>query len=157
MLAMVFGAIVLVSRQLDHEASANTRQANVEKGISGGFYPTPGQWASLTVEPVATETFREELVTEGKIAVDENHATAIYSPYTGRVTKLLVAPGDKVNSGQPLFVLEAADSVQIQNDFIAALSAYNKTRSQVSLTDTVEQRQHGLYDSKATSLRGLPP
>ena len=153
MLAMVIAAIVLVSRQLGHEASANTRQANVEKGVSGSFYPTPGQWASLTVEPVATETFREELVTEGKIAVDEDHATAIYSPYTGRVTKLLVAPGDKVNGGQPLFVLEAADSVLIQNDFIAALSAYNKARSQVSLTDTVEQRQHGLYDSKATSLR----
>ena len=108
MLAMAFGVLVLVPRQLDHEASANTRQANVEKGISGSFYPTPSQWASLTVEPVATETFREELVTEGKIAVDEDHATAIYSPYTGRVTKLLVAPGDKVNDGQPLFVLEAA-------------------------------------------------
>jgi cobalt-zinc-cadmium efflux system membrane fusion protein len=153
MLALAFGAFVLVPRQLGHEASANTRRANVEKGASARFYPTPAQWASLAVEPVATETFREELVTEGKIAVDEDHATAIYSPYTGRVTKLLVAPGDKVNNGQPLFVLEAADSVQIQNDFIAALSAYNKARSQVSLTDTVEQRQHGLYDSKATSLR----
>src|ERR1700730_12442356 len=69
MLAMVFGAIVLVSRQLGHEVYANTRQANVEKVISGSFYPTLSQWASLTVEPVATETFREELVTEGKIAV----------------------------------------------------------------------------------------
>ena len=117
MLAMVIAAIVLVSRQLGHEASANTRQANVEKGVSGSFYPTPGQWASLTVEPVVTETFREELVTEGKIAVDEDHATAIYSPYTGRVTKLLVAPGDKVNGGQPLFVLEAANSVLIIADF----------------------------------------
>ena len=88
--------------------SAYTPPANVEKGASERFHPTPAQWASLTVEPVAMETFREELVTEGKIAVDEDHATAIYSPYTGRVTKLLVAPGDKVNSGQPLFVLEAA-------------------------------------------------
>jgi membrane fusion protein, heavy metal efflux system len=153
MLAIALVAFVLAPRRLGYEASANTRQANVEKGASGPFYPTPGQWASLTVEPVATETFREELVTEGKIAVDEDHATAIYSPYTGRVIKLLAAPGDKVNSGQPLFVLEAADSVQIQNDFIAALSAYNKARSQVNLMDTVEQRQHGLYDSKATSLR----
>ena len=153
MFAMAFGAFLLLPRQLGHEASASTPPANVEKGASERFHPTPAQWASLTVEPVAMETFREELVTEGKIAVDEDHATAIYSPYTGRVTKLLVAPGDKVNSGQPLFVLEAADSVQIQNDFIAALSGYNKARSQVNLTDTVEQRQHGLYDSKATSLR----
>ena len=152
-LATTLGLLLFVPRQVGHEASANTRQANVEKGDVGRFYPTPAQWASLTVEPVAMEAFHEELVTEGKIAVDEDHATAIYSPYTGRVTKLLVAPGDKVSSGQPLFVLEAADSVQIQNDFIAASSAYNKARSQVNLTDTVEKRQRDLYELKATSLR----
>lgn len=147
------GLLLFLPRHAGHEASANTRQVEDKNGDAARFYPTPAQWASLTVEPVATETFHEELITEGKIAVDEDHATAIYSPYTGRVTKLLVAPGDKVSSGQPLFVLEAADSVQIQNDFIAALSAYNKARSQVNLTETVEKRQHDLYDSKATSLR----
>lgn len=117
------------------------------------FIRRPRQWASLTVEPVAVEKFREELLTEGKIAVDEDRATPVYSPYTGRVSKLLVAPGDKVRTGQPLFVLEAADSVQIQNDFISASSAYNKARSQVNLTETIEKRQHDLFDSKATSLR----
>lgn len=151
--ATAIGLFLFVPWHAGHEASANTRQAEDKNGDAARFYPTPAQWASLTVEPVATETFHEELITEGKIAVDEDHATAIYSPYTGRVTKLLVAPGDKVSSGQPLFVLEAADSVQIQNDFIAALSAYNKARSQVNLTETVEKRQHDLYDSKATSLR----
>jgi len=124
--ATAIGLFLFVPRHAGHEASANTRQVEDKNGDAARFYPTPAQWASLTVEPVATETFHEELITEGKIAVEEDHATAIYSPYTGRVTKLLVAPGDKVSSGQPLFVLEAADSVQIQNDFIAALSAYNK-------------------------------
>lgn len=152
-LALGFGALALASRQFARDASAETPPPAAQKTAPQRFVPTASQWAGLTVELVSTENFREELVTEGKIAVDEDHATAVYSPYTGRVVKLLVSPGDKVKSGQPLFVLEAADSVQIQNDFIATLSAYNKANSQVNLVATVERRQHDLFDSKATSLR----
>ena len=154
-LALGFGALALASREFSRDASAGTPPSltAAQKTAPQRFVPTASQWTGLTVEPVSTETFREELVTEGKIAVDEEHATAVYSPYTGRVVKLLVSPGDKVQSGQPLFVLEAADSVQIQNDFSAALSAYNKANSQVNLAATVERRQHDLFDSKATSLR----
>jgi biotin carboxyl carrier protein len=39
-------------------------------------------------------------VTEGKIAVDEDRSTPIFSPYAGRVTKLFVKPGDVVTAGQ---------------------------------------------------------
>ena len=45
--------------------------------------------------------------TEGKIAVDEDRSTPVFSPYAGRVTKLLARPGDSVTQGQPLFVIEA--------------------------------------------------
>ena len=41
MLAMAFGVFLLVPRQLGHEASASTPQANVEKGASERFHPTP--------------------------------------------------------------------------------------------------------------------
>ena len=86
------------------------------------YIPTPAEWASLTIEPVTERTFRAEHVTEGKIAVDEDRSTPVFSPYAGRVTKLLARPGDSVTQGQPLFVIEAADTVQAQNDFIAAMT-----------------------------------
>ena len=82
------------------------------KKVTGVFYPTPAQWATLTVEPVQQRVFQSEHVTEGKIAVDETRSTPIFSPYSGRVTKLLAKPGDIVERGQPLFVLEATDMVQ---------------------------------------------
>ena len=47
----------------------------------------------LKVEPVERRVFRAEHVTEGKIAVDEDRSTPIFSPYAGRVTKLLAQPG----------------------------------------------------------------
>ena len=45
------------------------------------------------------KVFRSEHVTEGKIAVDEDRSTPIFSPYAGRVTKLFVKPGDIVTLG----------------------------------------------------------
>src|SRR2546428_5760191 len=66
---------------------------------TGAFAPTPAQWATLTVEPVTKQIFRSAHVTEGKIAVDEDRSTLIFSSYSGRVTKLLAKPGDTVAHG----------------------------------------------------------
>src|SRR5690606_17064820 len=97
------------------------------------YSPSATQWASLTIESVKAYDFRNETVTERKIAIDEDRSTPIYSPYAGRVTRLLARPGDKVTQGQPLFKIEAADTVQAQNDFVAAVTAVNKAKSQLEL------------------------
>ena len=107
--------------------------AEPEKATQGhhegaAYYPTPKQWASLTISPVTEVVFRTEHLTEGKIAVDEDRATLVFSPYSGRVIKLLAKPGDAVKAGQPLFVVEAPDMVQAQNDFISAISNLNKAQ-----------------------------
>ena len=119
------------------------------------YYPTPKQWASLTITPVADVVFRTEHLTEGKIGVDEDRSTLVFSPYSGRVTKLLAKPGDMVKAGQPLFVVEAPDMVQTQNDFIAAISNLNKARSAQELAKIVEQQNKTLFDSRAGPLRDL--
>lgn len=123
------------------------------EGESGQFHPTATQWAMLTVQPVEMHQFRAEFVTEGKIAIDEDRVTRIFSPYAGRVTRILAAPGDEVQKNQLLFVIEAADSVQAQNDFIAAVAALNKARSQVNLTQIIERRLESLYKLKAMALK----
>ncbi len=119
------------------------------------YQPTEAQWKTLSVETVASQVFRAEHVTEGKIAVDEDRATPIFSPYAGRVTKLLVKPGDDVQRGQPLFVVEATDMVQTQNDFIGALTAMNKARSRLNLAQIIEKRNRDLYEGKAVALKEL--
>jgi cobalt-zinc-cadmium efflux system membrane fusion protein len=106
--------------RIDSDVSSQSRKG------SQRYVPTAAEWASLTVEPVTEQTFRAEHATEGKIAVDEDRSTPVFSPYAGRVLKLLAKPGDNVTQGQPLFVIEAADTVQAQNDFISALTGLNK-------------------------------
>jgi len=117
------------------------------------YTPTPAEWASLTVEPVTERTFRAETVTEGKVAVDEDRSTPVFSPYAGRVMKLLVRPGDNVTQGQPLFVIEAADTVQAQNDFVAAFTALNKAKSALDLAQIQDTRAKDLFEGKAVPLK----
>jgi cobalt-zinc-cadmium efflux system membrane fusion protein len=117
------------------------------------YTPTPAEWASLTVEPVTERSFRAETVTEGKIAVDEDRSTPVFSPYAGRVTKLLVRPGDTVTQQQPLFVIEAADTVQAQNDLVAAATGLNKAKSALDLAQLQYKRAKDLFEGKAVPLK----
>jgi len=117
------------------------------------YAPSPAEWASLTIQPVAERGFRAEHVTEGKIAIDEDRSTPVFSPYAGRVTRLLAKPGDSVVKGQPLFVIEAADNVQAQNDFIAAMTAMNKAKSALDLAQLQGQRAKDLFEGKAVPLK----
>src|SRR3954468_6480474 len=116
------------------------------------YTPTSAEWASLAIEPVAERAFRAETVTEGKVAVDEDRSTPVFSPYAGRVTKLLVRPGDKVSQGEPLFVIEAAHPLQAQNDFIGAMSALNNARSALDLAQIQDRRAKDLFEGKAVPL-----
>ena len=123
---------------LRHDQGSNVRRSEFSSQAKAGvFYPTAEQWATLTIEPVQRQVFRSERITEGKIAVDEDRSTPIFSPYAGRVLKLFVKPGDTVAVGQPLFTVQATDMVQAQNDFISAATGLNKARSAQSAGETV--------------------
>jgi len=156
-LLLVIAAVAVVwiakSHPNGHAAETDTALSSQSKRPRGLFYPTQTQWATLSVEPVQQRVFRSEHVTEGKIAVDEDRSTPIFSPYAGRVTKLFVKPGDTVTVGQPLFTVEAADMVQAQNDFISAVTSLNKARSVLNLAQINDKRQRTLYDGKAVPLK----
>ncbi len=155
LLVMGGGAVFWIVKSLSavEVVGAGAALSGHPERTRGLFYPTAAQWATLTIEPVQYRVFRSEHVTEGKIAVDEDRSTPIFSPYAGRVTKLFVKPGDTVTVGQPLFTVEATDMVQAQNDFIAASTALNKARSALNLAQIVDKRQRLLYEGKAVPLK----
>ncbi|QIG98674.1 MULTISPECIES: efflux RND transporter periplasmic adaptor subunit [unclassified Bradyrhizobium] len=134
-------------KQSSSEVSSQSRKGGTR------YAPSPAEWASLTFQNVTEHTFRSELVTEGKIGIDEDRSTPVYSPYTGRVTRLLVRPGDAVVKGQPLFVIEAADTVQAQNDYVAAMTGLNKAQSALDLAQIQEKRAKDLSEGKAIPLK----
>src|SRR5882762_6687591 len=59
----------------------NTELSSQSKKQNRPFTPSDAQWATLTIETVTRQVFRAGRITEGKIAVDEDRATPIFSPY----------------------------------------------------------------------------
>ena len=116
------------------------------QNVAEGFRPTRAQWASLKVATVASSTFQTEQVTDGNIAFDDDTTTPVFSPFTGRVTKLIAKPGDVVRQGAPLMAVEAIEFAQGQSDVANA-------RAQLTLATENEARQHALYLAKGGALK----
>ena len=134
--------------KVDTEISSQAKRGNRL------YHPTPDRMGDADGRTGgAIGVFRSEHVTEGKIAIDEDRSTPIFSPYAGRVVRLFAKPGDVVQVGQPLFMVEATDMVQAQNDFITAATALNKARSALNLAQIVDKRQRDLYEGKAVPLK----
>jgi cobalt-zinc-cadmium efflux system membrane fusion protein len=124
-----------------HEAPAA-----VAPSPPGTFRASAQQFKTLTVETVQTHGFTSEELTEGKIAVNGDRTTPVFSPYSGRVTRVVAGLGDTVKAGAPLATLEASEFVQAQNDLKVAAA-------QVKLARISETRKHASYDAKGGSLQ----
>jgi cobalt-zinc-cadmium efflux system membrane fusion protein len=151
-IAGIFGMGSLMGRF--STAKANTATAETSPATKPGtFRPTDAQWESLKIVPVQLTSFQAEHTTEGKIANDDDTTTPVFSPYSGRVSKLFAKAGDYVKQDTPLLAVEASEFVQGQNDLISAVATLNTARVQLNLARTNEKRQHDLYDSKGGALK----
>src|SRR5260370_22675645 len=121
----------------------------------GAFRPSDTQWSSLRLAQVRQVAFRDERATDGKIAINEDTTTPVFSPFSGRVSKLIARPGDFVERGAPLFAIEASEFVQGHNDLITAVAGVEKARSRLVLAPTAEKRQRALRAIRGGPLNDL--
>lgn len=108
----------------------------------GAFQPTREQWANLKVAEVKALPFRSMLTTDGAIAFNDDAMTPVFSPYSGRVTRLVAKLGDFVRKGDPLLAIEASELVQARNDLLVAQAALATAR-------VTEKRQQELFAAGA--------
>src|ERR1700679_586792 len=80
-------AIVIVgSRLVQPVASQPAPPPALPPGV---FKPTEAQWKSFKVAPVQLMIVHSESITEGNIALDDDLNTPVFSPYSGRVVRLI--------------------------------------------------------------------
>lgn len=113
---------------------------------SGELRLTATQLSGLTIRPVSWMSFRSEEQTEGRITLNSDTATQVFTPYSGRVIRVLAGIGEHVRRGAPLFSIEASEFAQAQSDLHNALS-------QLKLARIGEARRHAAFDSKGGSLQ----
>jgi cobalt-zinc-cadmium efflux system membrane fusion protein len=117
-----------------------------ESTPSNEVHLSSAQLATLEINTVATRAFRTEEVTDGQIALNGDTTTQIFSPYSGRVVRVLASPGEYVKQGAPLLRIEASEFVQAQSDLLNAAATLKLARIN-------EERKHAAYDSKGGSLQ----
>ncbi len=121
--------------------------------IPGTFRPTAGQWADLKFAPVRAERFAGLVVTDGALAPNDSTTTAVYSPYSGRVTRLIASPGEHVEKNAPLMTLDSTEAVQVRIELVSALDARMSAAAQNRVATANEARQHELYLGQSTALK----
>ncbi|MDD5250805.1 MAG: efflux RND transporter periplasmic adaptor subunit, partial [Rhodocyclaceae bacterium] len=116
------------------------------KAPAGVFRPTKEQWAGMQIAEVKMLAFHTTLTTDGNIAFNDDAVTPVFSPYSGRVDRLIAKLGDVVKKGAPLMAIEASEFVQGRSDVASA-------RANLDAARAVEQRQHDLYEAGAGALK----
>jgi cobalt-zinc-cadmium efflux system membrane fusion protein len=146
-LALGLLAIIVLGRLTAHaEATAPQGPANL-------YRPTAAQWRDFDIQPVRPMSFQDEQDTDGKIATDDDRTTPVFSPYTGRVTRVFVQAGAVVKKGQPLFAVQGSEYVQAQNDLGAAQATELSAGAQLRTAQADEARLRELYKADGASLK----
>lgn len=113
---------------------------------NGSFAATDREWQTLRFAQAQSVSVGENAASDGKIAVDDDLTTPVYSPFTGRITRIFVKAGDHVGAGQVLFSVAASEAAQSDADIAIAAA-------QLTLATAAEARQHDLYDHKGAALK----
>ncbi len=115
--------------------------------------PPPGEvWltrqqvneAKIAMEPVAQHDVGNAIVTSGKVTFNDIHVSHVFSPVTGRVTKLLAEPGQKLKKGAPLCTIESPDVA-------SAFSDLSKAQADLLAGEHDFKRQKELFEAHAGS------
>ncbi|HEU0277887.1 MAG TPA: efflux RND transporter periplasmic adaptor subunit [Rhodanobacteraceae bacterium] len=107
---------------------------------------TKTQQQNLKVVTVAPSRYRTTLTTFGEVDFDRNRATDVLAPFSGAVTKVLVALGQRVKRGQPLADVASPD-------YATAAGTYRQALLAAKAADSVAANDRSLFAHQAISER----
>jgi cobalt-zinc-cadmium efflux system membrane fusion protein len=142
----LIAAVLLLLWMLVGRKSPSSANASGSAPAAGQVRLSAEQLATLGTATVKTATFHDAVIADGQIAVDADTTTQVFSPYSGRVVRVMAGIGDKVRSGAPLVSLDASENLDAQSALITALA-------QTRLDRLIETRRHAAYDSHGGSLQ----
>ncbi len=124
------------------EAEAATIPPVSVAGSTVTFRSNPEGFRTAPVE-LADAT---PLALPGRLAWDEDRTVRIYTPFSGRVVRILVRTGDAVKAGEPLAELASADFGQAQAE--AGKAAADRTLARQSVQRAEDLSRAGVVAQK---------
>jgi len=117
--------------------------------------PPPGEvWltsqqvtgARLELEAVGDRPVGGLVRAAGRVTFDDLRVAHVFSPVTGRITKILAQPGERVKRGQPLCILQSPD-------LGTAISDMSKAQASLFQAEQDWKRQKDLLELHAAAQR----
>ncbi|OLC16374.1 MAG: hypothetical protein AUH29_05150 [Candidatus Rokubacteria bacterium 13_1_40CM_69_27] len=110
--------------------------------------PTAGPDVEVQIVTAAYRTWATTLETNGKVQFNEEGLVRVQAPVTGRVVEILARPGEVVEAGLPLFVLDSPD-------LGVAKSEYAKAVADVERADKALTLARELYEVRAIAQKEI--
>jgi len=133
------------------ENAHKTDQKGVPQTIRmgpGEIQLTSAQLPELKIGPVTAQSFESRREAIGIIDFNQDKTVQVFSPYQGRIGKMLVRAGDDVARGQVLY------TVQIP-DIATAAAALISTAGTLKVATQTLRRAQALYESQSIPLKEL--
>src|SRR5712691_11990395 len=102
--------------------------------------------AGITTADVGVHPIGSTLAVTGRVTFSDARVAHVFSPVTGRVTRLLVDLGQTVQRGTPLAILQSPDVG-------SAVADVQKADADLSAAEREYQRQKELYEAHAAAQR----
>ncbi len=112
MAVAVLAVLTGCSPKADNSAKTSDTASNVTL--------TAAQRQNIHLYTVALSKFHTTIETSGVVDFDNDQATSVLAPFSGPVSRILVAQGQKVRKGEALAEVDSSD-------FAAAIGSYRKT------------------------------
>jgi len=104
--------------------------------------------AGIRVAPAEEQDLPDAISLAGRLAFDDLRVTHVFSPVTGRVTRVLASPGERVKRGTPLAAI-------VSPDVGSALADVMKAEAELAQAQHQVQRQQELYEAHAGARKDL--
>jgi membrane fusion protein, heavy metal efflux system len=127
------------------EASHSTTPPAAEAKPSNELV-IPADAKGVQTATVAKQEIPDYLEIPGKIQPDPARVVRVFPPVGGRVTEMKVRPGDHVERGETLAILESSDVSGVRSD-------YQKAVADAEVKERSSQRASLLYENQVLSER----
>src|SRR5690348_5003421 len=117
MLAKAMGGAVLGALALTLTGCSSSADQDATTPAIANVRLTKAQLSHIQLYTVVPVGYREKVEAPGTVDFDNDQATSVVSPFTGPVTRTLVALGQPVAKAQPLARVQSAD-------YATAIAAY---------------------------------
>src|ERR1700730_16593304 len=144
--ALLLVAVGLAALRLLGQRALGVGGAGAAGEADGSLHLSDAQRRSIGIERIGSALFHSQVRTDGRIVFNGDRLTPVYSPYSGRVTRVIAPLGALLRQGQALFELDASEYAQGQSELLAA-------HAQLKLALANEQRRHASYDIHGESLQ----